>query len=267
MSGARFTIDTSEVSAMSKALAGLTGQYNWIVARAMTNSAKAAKAAIAADTFPRIEGGPAAWTRRGLMVSFARHDNLTSNVGFNYGDGSFSDTFSGKGMGTPAGRYMEVNTRGGDRSPKRTEIQLRRAGIIGPDQFVTPASSGIRLNAQGNASASQYQQILSRVKSFSDAGSNQNTKNQAKRRQSDYFVMRRDSMGYSRWKLGADPVFIAKRVGRRGFVPALFITDQPNYERRFRIQPVAMAEYQRVFPKEFESALEIEMAYQAKKAR
>ena len=265
MSGAQFTIDTSEVSAMSKALAGLTGQYNWIVARAMTNSAKAAKAAIAADTFPRIQGGPAGWTRRGLMVSFARPDNLTSNVGFNYGDGSFTATFAGKGMGVPAGRYMEVNTRGGDRRPKSTELQLRRAGIIGPDQFVTPASSGVRLNAQGNVSGPEYQRIVSRLRGFSTAGSDQNAPRGAgsrgrsarKRRESDYFVMRRDG----------EAQFIAKRVGKRGFVPALFITDQPNYERRFRIQPVAMAEYQRVFSKEFESALEKEMAYQAKKIR
>jgi len=266
MSGVQFTIDTSQVSAMSNALAGLTGNYNWIVARAMTNSAKAAKAAVAADVFPRIQGGPTAWTRRGLMVSFARPDNLTSNVGFNYGDGSFSDTFAGKGMGTPAGRYMDVNARGGDRRAKRTEHQLRDAGIIRADQFITPASGGVKLNAQGNLSASQYQQILSRVKGFSAAGSNQNTTSKSKRKQSDYFVMRKDSSGYSRWQLGAEPAFIAKRVGR-GFVPALFITDQPNYEQRFRVQPVAMAEYRRVFSKEFEAALEKEMAYQARKSR
>lgn len=265
MSGVQFTIDTSQVSAMSNALAGLTGNYNWIVARAMTNSAKAAKAAVAADVFPRIQGGPTAWTRRGLMVSFARPDNLTSNVGFNYGDGSFSATFAGKGMGTPAGRYMDVNARGGDRRAKRTEHQLRDAGIIRPDQFITPASGGVKLNAQGNVSGPEYQRIVSRVKGFASAGSTQNTARGAgsrgrsarKRNESDYFVMRRDG----------EAQFIAKRVGKRGFVPALFITDQPNYEQRFRVQPVAMAEYRRVFSKEFEAALEKEMAYQARKSR
>ncbi|MEI8251542.1 MAG: hypothetical protein WCF98_10265 [Synechococcus sp. ELA057] len=263
MSGVQFTVDTAELSAMTRAVAGLTGNYNWIVARAMTNSAKAAKAAISDDIFPRIQGGPAGWTRRGLMVSFASPDNLTSNVGFNYGDGSFSSTFAGKGMGTPAGRYMGVNARGGDRQAKSTEVQLRRAGIIAPDQFVTPASGGLKLNAQGNVSGPEYQRILSRVSGFSSAGSTQNTAKGAgsrgrsarKRKQSDYFVMRRDG----------EAQFIAKRVGKRGFVPALFITDQPNYERRFPVQPIAMAEYRRVFPKEFELALQKELAYQSRK--
>lgn len=269
MASVDLIIDTKQLDAMSRALANLTGQFDWIAARAMTNSAKAARAAVAQQILPKIKGGPTSWTRRGLIASFAKPTNLRSGVGFQYGAGEMRDYgFTPKGMGVPAGRYMEVNSRGGDRRPKSTELALRRTGRIPGDRFLTPASSGVRLNSQGNLPGGQYQQLLSRLQSLPE-GSSQNAKTGAKRRPIDYFIMRRDGAGYSRWQLGAEPVFIAKRVGKggRGFVPAFFITDQPNYEARFPIKSVAMAEYNRVFAGEFKKALDAELAFRAKRGR
>jgi hypothetical protein len=267
MAVVNLSIDSRQISAMNLALANLSGQFNWIAARAMTNSAKAAKGAVASKILPMIKGGPTSWTKRGLIASFAKPDNLTSQVGFQYGEGRFTDdAFTRKAGGVPAGRYMGVNAKGGDRRPKGTELALRRTGLIGNDQFITPASSGVRLNGQGNLPGGQYQRLLSRLRALPE-GSSQNAKPGAKRREIDYFIMRRDGAGYTRWELGAEPAFIAKRVGKRGFVPAFFITDQPNYERRFPIQSVAMTEYNRVFGKEFDKALKSEMAYQARKNR
>jgi len=257
------TINALEVDKLSRTVAHMIGQFDWISARAMTNAAKASKAKLAATVFPQIQGGPTAWTRRGLMASFARPDSLTSNVGWNYGDGSFSATFVSKGIGVPSGRYMERLATGGDRQAKSAEIQLRRAGILRDNQFITPASSGIKLNAQGNVLGPEYKQILSRLgvetpgstQSAKGAGSRGRTA--AKRKKADFFVMR-DSSGQVK--------YIARRigVGQRGFVPALFVVDQPNYERRIDIKGVAFGEYRKVFPVEFGKALDYELMRRAR---
>lgn len=238
----------------------------------MTEGVKAAKAGIARDIFPKIKGGPTPWTRRGLITRFARKDDLRAMAGFQYGDGNWSDSdFSRKGGGTPAGRYMGVNASGGDRRPKSTELRLRRAGVIGPSQFITPNSKAVRLNAQGNASGAEYTRMLTRLRAMQAEGSGQDAprgpgsrgRSGAKRKQSDYFLMRYEGGRPSRWQLGAEPAFIAKRVGR-GFKPAFWIHDQPNYERRFNIQSVAMREFSRVFPKEFEAGVMKELKRRAR---
>lgn len=257
------TLDHSGLNEASAALANAIGKLESLTAEAMTTAAIKARDAIRREIHPMIQGGPTRWTERGLLVRYARKNDLRAQVGYQYGSGRWEDDeFTPKAGGIPAGRYMGLNARGGDRRPKSTELQLRRAGLIGQDQFITPAS-GVRRNAQGNVSGGTYQQVLSRVKAFTAAGSDQNTTSTAKRRQTDYFIMRKlDGRPANRYDLGARPAFIARRVGRkgRGFKPAFFITDQPNYERRFPIRSVALKEYQRVFPQEFERGLTRELS-------
>jgi len=267
MPGIALTVDTSQVSRLSTTVARLMGQYEWIAAKAMTESVKITRVALQREILNKVEGGPTPWTRRGLIVRYASRNNLQAMVGFQYGEGSFNDSeFTRKAGGVPAGRYMGLNARGGDRRPKGSELQLRRAGLIGNDQFLVPNAKGVRLNAQGNLPGAEYQRILSRLRGFSAAGSNQNTAAGAGsrgRKAADYFLMRYEGgQPANRHTLGASPAFVARRVGRRGFVPALWITDQPNYERRFPIRLVAEREFARAFPIQFERALAKELEFQ-----
>lgn len=294
MAGIQLTVDTSQISKMSKALAVMMGQHEWITARAMTTAAKASKTRIAAEVFPMIKGGPTNWTKRGLIASYASPKNLTSQVGFQYGEGKFTDSaFTRKAGGVPSGRYMGVNARGGDRRPKATELGLRRAGLIGGSQFITPpsksstAGGGIKLNAQGNVSGGEYQRILSRLRALSGGvgnapqGAGSRGRSGKGRKEIDYFMLRGTGGTPSRWQLGAQPMAVARRAGpgpkggtgkgsgnpgrpqtvgyRRGFVRALFVVDQPNYERRFPIQSIAMREYQRVFNQAYEAGVKAEL--------
>jgi len=252
----RFTVDDDQISEASRVFLRLSGQYEWVCAMALTRAAKTARQAIANETLGGIEGGPTPWTRRGLMSSMATPDNLVANVGFNYGDGSFSEQgFTSKAGGIPSGRYMGILASGGDRRPKSFELRLRRSGIIRGDQFITPASSGIRINPQGNVPAPEYQRILSRLK-VEQEGSNMATKSRHKRAQSDYFVR------YG--ELGEGAMYIAKRIGR-GFVPALFVVDQPNYEGsryhpQFNIQGIATKAFRNDFPLQFQKQLDVEIS-------
>jgi hypothetical protein len=283
VAGVVFTVDTAELNQLHVGLSRIMGQFEWITARAMTTAAKASRDAIRREILPMVQGGASPWTKRGLIVSFARPDNLRAMAGFQYGEGKWEDSaFTRKAGGVPAGRYMGVNAQGGDRSPKGFELQLRRAGVIGKGDFAVPRSNWSRLDQQGNAQGGEYKRILSQLGAFSSAGSSQNSTPQAGRDErgrfrkkgqgmGGYFMARGDDAGISRWQLGTKPLFIAERAGdgpkggtgkgsgkrgrpqtvgyKRGFTPSISIVeDAPNYERRFPIQSVAMREYQRVFP-------------------
>lgn len=281
-------VDTSQLSRMAMRLAAIHGELGWTTARAMTNSAKDAKGKIAQDVFPKIRGGPTAWTKRGLVASFAKPDNLTTYVGFNYGEKLKTGAgFNPQSSGTPSGRYMERQSSGGDRVPKSTERKLRQAGLIRNDQFITPTGKGLKLDRQGNLKGPQYTQILTRLRAFTQEGSNMNAtrgadagsrgRSGAKRRERDFFIMRSDGTGPSRWQLGADPVGVMMRTGpgpkggtgkgsgkrgrpqtigyRRKYVRVLNIVEQPNYERRYNIKGIALKEYNRVFQGHFMTAL------------
>jgi len=295
--GVSLTVDTSGISRMSQGLARMMGQHEWITARAMTAAAKASREAIRREILPRVKGNATPWTQRGLIVKYASRNDLTAMVGFQYGEGKWTDSeFSRKGQGIPAGRYMGINARGGDRRPKATELALRRAGAIRSDQFITPnvTGRGVRIDARGNVSGGTYQQVLSRLRALPQ-GSSQNApsgrgadsrgRSAKGRAATAYFVLRRMGSNPSRWQLGADPSAIVTRTGRgpkggtgkgsgqrgrpqtvgyrRGFKVAFNITDQPNYERRFPIEPVAMREFRRVFPLEWEAGLQRELERRA----
>ncbi len=295
MANVALELDTSQLSRLQVSVSRIWGQFEWITARAMTNAAKSTKKAIASEILPKVQGGATPWTRRGLITSFAHPGELRSMAGFQYGEGRWSDSaFSRKAGGVPAGRFMGINASGGDRRPKSSELQMRRAGLIGRDQFLTPYSRWNRIDALGNVKGSEYRRILSRVRALSDAGSSQNAtrgsgsrgRSGRKRGDVDYFVGRSDGAGISRWQLGAEPSFIAERAGpkpkggtgkgtkkrgrpqtvgyRRGFVRAFNIVDQPNYERKFPIQSVAMREYRRVFPVEWRKGFEAELRRRAR---
>lgn len=281
-------VDTSQVSAMAMRLAALRGELGWTTARAMTNSAKDAKEKLRQEVFPRIIGGPNPWTKRGLVASFARPENLTSYVGFNYGERLNTGAgFNPQSGGVPSGKYMELLSRGGDRGPKGTEKKLRQAGLIGQDQFITPTGRGIKLDKHGNLKGPQYTQILSRLRAFAQEGSSLNAtrgadtgsrgRSGAKRRERDYFILRADQSGPTRWQLGARPEAVMMRSGsgpqggtgkgtgkrgrpqtvgyRRKMVRVLNIVDQPNYERRIDIKGIALREYNRVYGRHFMAAL------------
>ena len=278
MAGVDLTIDTTELNQLQVRLSRMMGQFEWITARAMTTAAKASRDAIRRQILPMVKGGATPWTKRGLIVSFAKPTELRAMAGFQYGEGKWTDSaFSRKAGGTPAGRYMGVNAGGGDRRPKSFEVRLRQAGQIGRGDFVVPRSQWGALNAQGNVSNTKYNQILSRVRAASGSlgnapqGAGSRGRSGRARASLDYFVARGDDSGISRWQLGSRPLMIAERAGkgpkggtgkgsgkrgrpqtvgyRRGFVPAMsIVNDAPNYERRFPIQSVAMREYRRVFP-------------------
>jgi hypothetical protein len=284
-----FKVDYSDISALTKALAHLTGRIDMIAAISISKSSKAAADKLRTNILPQIKGGATAWTSRQLRHYPATPVNLSSAVGWSSGAGNLWQNWSGTtrlANGVPSGRYMGLLSRGGDRGPKGTEIRLRKAGLIKADQFIVPNRfAGSLINKHGNLPGGEYKRILSRLGAGNTLGSTQNTGKGkgSKRAAADYFVLRSSGSRPSRWQLGATPSAIAQRAGagpkggtgkgtgqqgrpqtvgyRRGFIRSLSITKQPNYEKKFNIKSIAMSEFRRVFKIQFEQVTKETVEY------
>ena len=289
MTAVSFKVDYSDISALTKTLAQLTGRLDKIAAISMSKSSKAAADKLRTTILPQIKGGATTWTSRGLRHYPATPANLSTAVGWSYGDGNLWHDWSGTTRlagGVPSGRYMGLLSRGGDRRPKGTELRLRRAGLIKANQFIVPNRfAGSLINKYGNLPGPEYNRILSRLSAGNTLGSTQNTGKgkRSKRADADYFVLRSSGSRPSRWQFGATPSAIAQRAGpgpkggtgkgtnqrgrpqtvgyKRGFIRSLSITEQPNYERKFNIESIAMAEFRRVFNIQFEQVTKETVEY------
>lgn len=291
-------VDTSQIDAAQQVLLRSVGQFEWVLARSMTNAAKEARGAVQREIFPLIQGGPTAWTKRGLIATFANPQRLEVFVGFQHGDSSGVDlgAFKPKGVGVPAGRYMDLNSGGGARRPKSTEERLRRAGVLRDDRFITPGP-GVRRDARGNVSGPAYQQMLSRLRAMGAEGSGQDAprgpgsrgRSAAKRRQLDSFAMRSYGVYNSRWDINAPVRGIAYRVGdgpqggtgkgsgnpgrpktvgyKRGFAIAFNVVKQPRYEARFPVHDVINRSFRDQFPIVFQRAFDAEIEQQRRRGR
>lgn len=291
-------VDVRQVDAAQAALLRTLNQYEWVLARAMTNAAKEAKGAVQREILPLIQGGPTPWTRRGLIATFANPQRLEVFVGFQHGGGSGVDlgAFKPKGVGVPAGRYMDLGAGGGPRRPKSTEERLRRAGVLRDDRFLTPGP-GVRRDARGNVSGGTYQQMLSRLRAMGAEGSGQDAprgpgsrgRSAGKRRERDYFAIRSLGRTPSRWEPGADVRSIAVRVGpgpqggtgrgsgnpgrpqtvgyRRGYSVAFNVVKQPRYEARFPVHDVINRSFRDQFPIVFQRAFDAEIEQQRRRGR
>jgi len=282
MASIQFTADTAQVNDLAARAAALMNQTDWITARAMTEAAKMAKVAIERDIFPLIQGGPNRWTRRGLLATYAHPTRLASAVGFNYGGGALDD-FNARppATGTPSGRYMEINARGGKRQQKSYEKRFGRS-------FLIPNQNLAEIDQHGNLPGPLWTQAMSRIGMIRSPGSTQNApkgpgsrgRTAAKRKKADYFIMRSKAgptpamikraakeLGgdtrLARFMLGGQqrPRFIARRVGRdrRGYEPFIWIVDDVKYKTRFPIQRVALKTYMAQFPIAFERGVAREL--------
>ena len=262
----QLTTDTSGVDRASVVLAQAMGQIDWITARAMTAAGKTAREAVGRETFPRIKGGPTAWTKKGLVSSLARPQSLQLQVGFRFGLGRFEDQFQTPGPGnTPQGRYMTTNVRGGIRPQKSTESLLTKARVINKPQRLIPVDEQ---DERGNMSGGRYRAIsneLVRTNQGQRITPSMTTRQRRSilRTRSRYFLIRMDgSKILSSRQPGGRPSIIAERIGKekRGFVAKLMIEDRPNYKRRFYVDQVAHRVFMKEFKNEFEKGLFNELA-------
>jgi hypothetical protein len=273
----RFDINAKGIDAATRFLAEYSGKLPDITARSLNITTKTVGGNMLNELDRRIDR-PTNWTRRGLLRRYASPQNLYTAIGFNYGDGSLSDTgFSPKGMGTPAGKYMQTQAAGGTRPLKGVERKLAGMLSLGTPSQLRPTGEGITApDSYGNVKRGAYNQMLSRLRANPDTGSTSNApkgpgsrgRSGAKRRDTDLFMLGRGGRVRS----------IVQRVGqgpkggtgkgsgnpgrpqtigyKRGYVVAWQVTRPQRYRSRFPLQRLALADFNRLFPDAFRNSTE-----------
>ena len=241
------------LAAVASKLGQLTDrQVRYVVARAMTDAAKAAQQELKQVT-PRYIDRPVPFTLNSTYVRFASPSKLVVEVGFK--------EFASKG--TPAGKYLQPMISGGGRRLKSTERQLQSRGLLPTGSYIIPTGVyPLRLNQYGNLSGGTYTQVLSRLRGFGEQGYTANVsgsaRSQAKRRERDYFIGRP----------GGLPLGIYARVGRRprsgglpqGFHTVFYVTRQPRYSPTFPVPHILESTFTRSFSVLLQSGLQAELA-------
>jgi hypothetical protein len=236
--------DTGDLSRLNQRLSLLTEKnLRYAVAQAMTNAAKDAQQHLSRVT-PDFVDRPTPFTLNSTYVRFANPSRLTAEVGFKQ--------FATKG--TPAGQYLNPMARGGDRQPKRSELVLRRAGILSSGQFIVPMRPW-QGDPYGNVPRGTMSMMLSQLKSYTGSLSYLNASNsrasQRKRTTAGQFFLSNSRRS----------ILYRKPDGRRDQVETAFmiLDDAPNQERRFPIPRILNDQYARSFDRHIQTTLANEL--------
>ena len=132
-------------------------QLPFATSLAINNTAKKVKAAEEKeirDVFDR----PTLFTQNSLFIKPSNKTNLTASV-------KLKDEAS---KGVPAAKYLQAEIKGGERRLKRYEVALRAAGVL-PEGYFTVPGEAAKIDAFGNMSRGQINQILSYFRANRDA--------------------------------------------------------------------------------------------------
>jgi hypothetical protein len=158
------------------------------IAIALTKTAKLVQAEERAE-MERVFDRPTPYTLGSVMVAPATKDTLEASVWLKDDD---------KGGGShPATEYLVPHIDGGARVEKRSEFILRNAGILPTGMIAIPGQAA-RLDAYGNISRGQVQQILSGLRVSESVAGHTSDRPREKSRQ----------------RKGLAQFFVASRYGR-----------------------------------------------------
>lgn len=166
-------------------------QWAFTTAVALTRTGRRVKGG-EQDSMHRVFDRPTSFTVNSIYLSPATPSKLEAEVWFK--------DYAPKG--TPAGKYLLPQVRGGERDLKRFELLLQRAGLLPYGLALVPAS-GAALDAHGNVSRGMIQKILSQLKAQADPLSHSTARSRrrgAKQRGGHYFYGNPGHRGRGIWE-------------------------------------------------------------------
>ncbi len=214
-----------DINVAMRRLSNQQKEVSYAASRALNDTAFAARAELQ-KTIRAVFDRPTRWAQNAPWVEKAKPKKLSAWVSLdNWRRASSQYT------------YLIPEIEGGPRKPKRSEILLRQRGILPGDRFIVPAA-GARLDAYGNISRGQMQQILAQVRAHFDP--HQRT---PLNRRTEYFH-----------KIIGGTNGIWRRVGG-GILPVLVFVRQPVYRKRLPFVEVTQQTVDRQWPANFSKQL------------
>lgn len=145
--------------------------------------------------------------------------------------------------------YLEPQIFGGRRPLKPFEKRLQRAGILPVGMYAVPGE-GARLDAYGNMSRGQIVQILSQLRTFTEAGFDAHPTGSRRSKRS---VKRAGQIFAGRPGGGRAPLGVWQKSGK-GLKPLLIFVRAPTYRPRLDFYGVSERIARQQFPLQFERA-------------
>lgn len=229
-------------------------QVPFAIAKALTFTGKAIQRELTAE-MGRVFDRPTRFTLNSTYLKPATPQSLEARVKIK--DEALKSS--------AAIRWLGPQITGGYRSAKRSEILLRQRGILGNDEYIVPGA-GARLDAHGNISRGQMQQILSRVGASFDPlvrayGKVSKVRGQSYRE--TYFYLR-DPRGRLT-RRGIYRRIIFPGTGLSAVQPVLIFVRRPRYRRRLRFFEIVDQVFQLRYPLQLK--YELERAIRSRAAR
>ena len=206
------------------------------IATALTRTAVEARKELR-EEMKRVFDRPKPFTLNSVYYEIATAISLTSAVGLKE-----LDIF-----GRP--HYLEPQIFGGVRPLKPFEVRLQRAGLLPAGMYTVPGQ-GVKLDSYGNISRGQIVQILSQLRTFTEAGFDPHP---TQSRRSKANVKRAGRFFVGRPGGGRLPLGVWQRVGLK-LQPVLIFVRSPKYAQRFKFHETAERVGRTQFPLQFERA-------------
>lgn len=231
------------LQALHSSLQDVEKQTRFGIAKAITKTAKATELALKEEMRAKTDR-PTPHYMKSTFVAPATKRRLVARVGF-------KDRLASKNLLSAAERFGH-HFEGGSRLPKGLEGYLRRAGLIGADEFVVPGA-GSGLDQFGNLSRGQVQQLISQLRigldPYAYASSSKRSRRNVKKAGRIFWARGNARDGHL--KRGAY-IDLPPPVGIR---PLLVVIDSPSYKRRFDLPRIAETTIAKTWEENLRSSL------------
>jgi hypothetical protein len=221
------TFKVRGAKAVSAILTSMEKQSRFGVAKAITKTAKDVERELKREMATKTDR-PTPYFLKSTFVQPATKQRLMARVGL-------KDKIFGKNGIASADMFLH-HFQGGARVPKALEKYLRASGLLGGNEFIVPGA-GARLDAFGNMSRGQVQQIISQLRLGLDpyawSSGSRRSKRNVKLAGRIFWARGNERDGHL--KRGAY-IDMGPPIGLR---PLLVVVRSPSYKRRFDLPQLA----------------------------
>ena len=218
-------------------------QVAFATSKALNVIAKTAQQGVITEMKQRFDR-PTPFTLNSTFIKYSTKNNLVARIYV-----KDRELAKSKSLAESIGHEFS----GGYRIRTRLEAWLTRAGYISASEFVVPGA-GAKLDAYGNLSRGQIQQILSQLMAGPDASSYRSgsSRSKAKRAAAGYFWSRGGKL-----KRGVYQRFSFASGG--AVKPVLIVVSRPKYKKRIDMDAIGQRVIRKDFDTEFKKQLQFAM--------
>jgi hypothetical protein len=237
------SVKVSGIADVQQALAAIPGEFRRAARNALNDTARDVLKHIEGE-IPKVFHRPTRQVRRPFFLQKAEKDNLVAEL-------RMKDVFTTSSGASVIENVLTPHIPGypATRQSKSLEVQLRRKGLLGANQFLVPSRT-MRLDRNGNVSGGQAQKMLADLNAYTYEGAPNATFDNKVRYIWGSVQPRNGKRITGIW-------LRARWQSRKPGALAMLVVDgAPQYRKRFRLHDTAQQHVDRVMPMHLQLAVE-----------